>query len=59
MNFHKIHFLQFTPKNSPEIDMDNRYANKYISKTYDTEFLEIYLDNTLSWKVHIEKIKQI
>jgi len=32
LNFHKICFLQFTPKNGPEIDMDIRYANKLISQ---------------------------
>ena len=47
MNFHKVHFLQFTPKNSPEIDLDISYANKLISKTYDTEFLGIYVENTV------------
>ena len=39
MNFHKNHFLKFTPKKSPEIDLDFSYANKLISKSYDTEFL--------------------
>ena len=47
MNFHKIHFLQFTPKKSPEIDLDISYANKLISKAYDTEFLGIYVENTV------------
>jgi len=36
MNFHKICFLQFTPKNGPEIDLDIRYASKLISQEYDT-----------------------
>jgi hypothetical protein len=35
MNFHKINFLQFTPKNSPEIVLDIRYGNKLISQEYD------------------------
>jgi len=47
MNFHKINFLQFTPKNSPEIDLDISYANKLISKTYDTQFLGIYVENSV------------
>ena len=50
MNFHKIHFLQFTPKNSPEIDLDISYANKIIPKADDKEFLGIYVDNTPSWE---------
>jgi hypothetical protein len=56
MNFHKIHFFQFTPKNSPEIDLDIRCANKFISKADDTEFLGIYVDNTLSWEINFEQI---
>ena len=47
MNFHKIHFLQFTPTKSPEIDLDVSYAKKLISKAYDTEFLGIYVENTV------------
>jgi len=47
MNFHKNHFLQFTPKKSPEIDLDISYANKLISKAYDMEFLGIYVENTV------------
>ena len=31
------------PMNSPEIDLDISYANKLISKAYDTEFLGICL----------------
>ena len=59
MNFHKIHFLQFTPKKSHEIDLDISYANKLISKAYDTEFLGIFVENTLSWEIHIEQITHI
>jgi len=59
MNFHKIHFLQFTPKKSPEIDLDISYANKLISKAYDTECLGIYVESTLSWEIHIEQITHI
>jgi len=36
--------------------VDARYANKLISKVYDTKFLGIYLDNTLSVKIPIEQI---
>ena len=59
MNFHKNHFLKFTPKKSPEIDLDFSYANKLISKAYDAEFLGKYVGNTLSWEIHIEQISHI
>jgi len=40
----KIHFMQFTTKNSPQIDLDIGYTNKLISKAYDTKlFLGIYI----------------
>jgi len=32
------------------------YANKLISKAYDTKFLGIHVDSTLAWKIHIEQI---
>jgi hypothetical protein len=48
--------MQFTTKNSPQIDLDISYANKIISKAYDTKFLGIYADNALSWKYLIEQI---
>ena len=28
LNFYKINFMQFTTKNSPQIDLDIGYANK-------------------------------
>ena len=59
MNFHIIYILQFKPKNSPEIDLDISYANKLISKAYDTESLGKYVGNTLSWEIHIEQISHI
>jgi hypothetical protein len=48
--------MQFTTKNIPQIDLDFSYANKLISKVYDTKFLGMYVDSTLSWENHVEKI---
>jgi len=36
--------------------MDISYANKLISEVYDTKFLGICLDSTLSVEIHIEQI---
>jgi len=47
LNFYKINFMQFTTKNSPQIDLDIGYANKLISKAYDIK---------ISWKNHVEQI---
>jgi len=48
--------MQFTTNSSSQIDLDTCYANKLISKGYDTQFLGIYVQRTLSWKIHIEQI---
>jgi len=48
--------MQFTTKNSPQIDLDISYANKLIAKVYDTKFLGTYVESTLSWKIHIAQI---
>jgi len=56
MNFDKTHFMQFTIKTSPQIDLDFSYTNKLISKFYGTKFLGMYVDSTLSWKNHVEQI---
>ena len=57
MNFGKT-TMQFTTKNSHLIDLDVNYANKSISKAYDTRFLGICVDSTLSWKTLTENIRQ-
>ena len=56
MNFNETHYIQFPKRNSPQIDLDISYANKLIFKAFDTKFLGIYTDSTLSWKIHIEQI---
>jgi hypothetical protein len=48
--------MQFTTKNSPQIDLDIGYVNKLISKAYDTKLAGIYVDRTLLWKNHVEQI---
>jgi hypothetical protein len=56
LNFDKTPFVQFTTKNSPEIVLDISYDKKFISKAYDTKFLVIFGDSTLSLKILIEQI---
>ena len=48
LNFYKTHFIEFTTKNNPQIYLDISYANKLISKAYDTKFVGMCVDNTLS-----------
>jgi hypothetical protein len=44
-------------KNSSSIDFDIMYGNKNITNVYTTKFLGLTLDNTLSWRTHIDAIK--
>jgi hypothetical protein len=48
LNFDKTHFMQFTTKNGPQINLDVNYTNKTIFKAYDTKFLGLHIDSTLS-----------
>ena len=56
LNLDKTHFTQFATKNSPSIDFNIMYGNKEIANVYNTKFLELILDNTLSWRTHIDTI---
>jgi len=56
MNYDKTNFMQFTTKNSPQIDLNISYANILTDKAYDTRFLGIYVVSTLYWKVQAEKL---
>jgi hypothetical protein len=58
MNYDKTHFMQFTTKNSPQIDLNISYVNILIDKAYNTRFLGIYVVSTLYWKVQAEQVTQ-
>jgi len=55
LNFDKNHFMEFTTKNSPQINLIISYANKLISIAYGTKFLGIYADSILFGKIHFEQ----
>ena len=48
--------MQFINKNSSPIDLNIGHGNKKIANTCTTEFLGLTLENTLSWKTHIDTI---
>jgi hypothetical protein len=54
--FDKTHYMQFRNKNSSPIDLNIGHENKRITKTSSTKFLGLSLENTLSWKIHIDMI---
>jgi hypothetical protein len=48
--------MQFVTKNSSLIDFNITVGNKKIVNIWNTKFLGLKLDNTLSWKTHIDAI---
>jgi hypothetical protein len=55
LNISKTHFIQFSSKSLNDSDINITYKNNYISKENDLNFLGLNINNTLSWKIHIEK----
>jgi hypothetical protein len=56
LNFEKTYFRRFTTKNSSLSEINVKYNNKYINNTFSTHSLGITIDNTLSWKEHVDKL---
>jgi len=56
LNFDKTHYLQFIPKNSQEIDMQILYKNKLTNNTYNTKFLRLIIDSSMSRQVPIDEL---
>jgi hypothetical protein len=48
--------MQFVTKNNSLIDFNITHGNKKIANICNTKFLGLTLDNTLSWKTHIDSI---
>jgi len=56
LDLDKAHFIHFVTKNSSSIDFNIIHGNKKIANVYNTKFLGLTLDNTLSWKTHTDTI---
>jgi len=56
LNLDKTHFVHFVTKNSSSIDLNIMHGNNKIANVYNTKFLGLTLDNTLSWRTHINTI---
>jgi len=56
LNLDKTHFVHFVTKNSSLIDFNIMHGDKKIDNVYNTQFLGLTLDNTLSWRTHIGTI---
>jgi len=55
LNYNKTHYLQFSMKNSWDYDLKLNYQGNYI-KSSTTKFLGLIIDDSLSWKGHIDQM---
>jgi hypothetical protein len=53
-NFEKTHYIHFVTENSMPIDMHIGYDKKIIPNVTYTKFLGLSVDNTLTWKTHLD-----
>jgi hypothetical protein len=56
LNADKTHYMQFVTKTSCLTDLHVMCKNKEIENTDGTKFLGLTLDNTFTWKKHIDSI---
>ena len=54
VNFEKTHYIHFVTKNSTPTDMHIGIDNNIIPNVTCTKFLGLTVDNSLTWKTHIE-----
>jgi hypothetical protein len=48
--------MQFFSKNHNCLDINIAHENGHVPKVNDIKFLGLHINNTLSWKTHIDKI---
>ena len=56
LNLDKTNYMQFVTKNSSSVDFNVTYGNKKMANTCNRKFLGLTLNNTLSWKTHMDTI---
>ena len=56
LNFNKTHYLGFKTKHCCSVNTEIKFDLKYITKATATEFLGLIIDDTLSWKHHIDQV---
>jgi hypothetical protein len=56
LNVDKTHFMQFVSKTSSLLDLNIFHENQKIVNIQSTKFLGLILDNTFSWKAHIDSV---
>ena len=56
LNWEKSHFMYFSTKNNSFNEFDIMYKDKKVTIVDNIKFLGLTLDNSLTWKKHIEAI---
>jgi hypothetical protein len=56
LNFSKTHYLEFRSKTHYKINMQIHHIHNSISSATQTKFLGLIIDDTLSWKLHIDQV---
>ena len=56
LNFNKNTYLQFQTKNSQKLDLHITSQNNQFTNSTNAKFLSLTIEETLSWKCHINHI---
>jgi len=56
LNFNKTTYLQFQTKNSQKLGSNIKLLNNQVTNSTSTKFLGLTIEETLSWKWHINQI---
>ena len=56
LNSIKTHYLQCSMKNSRDYDLKLNYQGDYVKSFTNTKFLDLIVDDSLSWKAHIDQM---
>jgi hypothetical protein len=56
LNYNKTDYLQFNTKNSWDYDLKLNYQGNYIKSSSNKKFLGLIIDDSLSWKAHIDQM---
>jgi len=56
LNYNKTHYLQFNMKNSWDYDLKLNYQGNFVTRSSNTKFLGLIIDDSLTWKAHIDQM---
>jgi len=56
LNLNKTYYMQFMSKTNYAVNVNINYKTNQINNVYYTNFLDLTLDSTLSWKPHIDQL---